>query len=44
MPGNPSKVLVTSNDSRIRVYDELEMVSKYKGVPHSQLLRRVIVD
>jgi hypothetical protein len=32
MPGNPSKVLVTSNDSRIRVYDELEMISKYKGL------------
>ncbi|CAK9863101.1 unnamed protein product [Sphagnum jensenii] len=32
MPGNPSKVLVTSNDSRIRVYDDLEMISKYKGL------------
>ncbi|CAK9212794.1 unnamed protein product [Sphagnum troendelagicum] len=32
MPGNPSKVLVTSNDSCIRVYDQLEMISEYRGL------------
>jgi WD40 repeat protein len=35
MPGNPSKVLVTSNDSCIRVYDQLEMISEYRGVCHN---------
>lgn len=31
MPGDSSKVLVTSNDSRIRVYDGMELLAKYKG-------------
>lgn len=31
MPGDPKKVLVTSNDSRVRVYDGLNLVAKYKG-------------
>lgn len=32
MPGDPEKVLVTSNDSRIRVYDGHELWAKYKGM------------
>ncbi|KAG0504497.1 hypothetical protein KC19_N027300 [Ceratodon purpureus] len=32
MPGDPQKVLVTSNDSRVRVYDGLDLVAKYKGL------------
>nr|PNR44031.1 hypothetical protein PHYPA_016414 [Physcomitrium patens] len=32
MPGDPKKVLVTSNDSRVRVYDGLNLVAKYKGL------------
>jgi len=32
MPGDPEKVLVTSNDSRIRVYDHLKLCAKYKGL------------
>jgi hypothetical protein len=31
MPGDPHKVLVTSNDSRVRVYDGLDLIAKYKG-------------
>lgn len=31
MPKDPNKVLVTSNDSRVRVYDGLDLVAKYKG-------------
>jgi len=41
MPGDPQKVLVTSNDSRVRVYDGLNLVAKYKGIsllPHSVLI------
>ena len=34
MPGDPQKVLVTSNDSRVRVYDNLDLVAKYKGTSH----------
>lgn len=32
MPGDSSKILVTSNDSRIRVYDDMELLAKYKGL------------
>lgn len=32
MPGDQEKVLVTSNDSRIRVYDNHELWAKYKGM------------
>ncbi|KAG0631305.1 hypothetical protein M758_1G242300 [Ceratodon purpureus] len=32
MPGDPQKVLVTSNDSRLRVYDDQELCAKYKGL------------
>eukprot|EP00218_Dolichomastix_sp_CCMP3274_P012169 CAMPEP_0170133782 /NCGR_PEP_ID=MMETSP0033_2-20121228/1537_1 /TAXON_ID=195969 /ORGANISM="Dolichomastix tenuilepis, Strain CCMP3274" /LENGTH=828 /DNA_ID=CAMNT_0010369309 /DNA_START=12 /DNA_END=2498 /DNA_ORIENTATION=+ len=31
MPGDPRKLLVTSNDSRIRVYDGYTLRCKYKG-------------
>ncbi|KAF8702790.1 hypothetical protein HU200_032621 [Digitaria exilis] len=31
LPGNTSKVLITSADSRIRVVDDLNLVHKYKG-------------
>ncbi|KAJ7518885.1 hypothetical protein O6H91_20G013700 [Diphasiastrum complanatum] len=31
MPGNPHRLLVTSSDSRIRVYDDLELNCKLKG-------------
>ena len=31
MPGDDQKLLVTSNDSRIRVYDGYELACKYKG-------------
>lgn len=31
MPGDPHKVLVTSNDSCVRIYDGLDLVAKYKG-------------
>ena len=34
MPGDPQKVLVTSNDSRVRVYDNLDLVAKSKGTLH----------
>nr|XP_024371387.1 uncharacterized protein LOC112280292 isoform X1 [Physcomitrium patens] len=32
MPGDPHKVLVTSNDSCVRIYDGLDLVAKYKGL------------
>lgn len=38
MPGDSSKVLVTSNDSRIRVYDDMELLAKYKGSLNSTTL------
>ena len=31
MPGDDRKLLVTSNDSRIRVYDGYTLACKYKG-------------
>ena len=31
MPGNDGKLLVTSNDSRVRVYDGYALACKYKG-------------
>jgi hypothetical protein len=38
MPGDPQKVLVTSNDSRLRVYDDLELCAKYKGLSNCTTL------
>lgn len=32
IPGDESKILITSNDSRIRVYDGSNVSSKYKGL------------
>ncbi len=31
MPGNPSQFLVTSNDSRLRLYDGYSLITKFKG-------------
>ncbi|EFJ12543.1 hypothetical protein SELMODRAFT_446600 [Selaginella moellendorffii] len=31
MPGNPSKILITSNDSQIRLYDNTDLVARFKG-------------
>eukprot|EP00884_Botryococcus_braunii_P023494 jgi/Botrbrau1/9829/Bobra.0313s0008.1 len=31
LPGDPSKLLITSNDSRIRLYETYSMIMKYKG-------------
>jgi hypothetical protein len=31
MPGDPRKILVTSNDSRLRVYDGMKLHCKYRG-------------
>ena len=40
MPGNDRKLLVTSNDSRIRVYDGYALACKYKGHKNDNLLIR----
>jgi len=32
-PGNPSEILVTAADSRIRILDGSEVVQKYRGAP-----------
>lgn len=36
VPGNNMKILITSNDSRVRVYDGTEISSKYKGFRNSK--------
>ena len=40
MPGDDRKLLVTSNDSRIRVYDGYALACKYKGHKNDNLLIR----
>ena len=32
VPGNPQQIMITSNDSRIRVYEHYTLICKYKGL------------
>lgn len=32
MPGHPNRLLITTNDSRLRLYDSYSLVCKYKGL------------